>query len=404
MTDQPDHGSAPRPSWGPPAHQGGASPQWGQPPQWGQQPQWDGGGATTPGHEPSPGDGPPPGYGPAPGYGPPPGYGSGARPRPGIVPLRPLGLGEILDGAFQAIRTNPRTMLGVSALVMIVVTGLGMVPQFYLFQSLRRLGQTSETAAFEDVAGPLLTSLGGLAITSLIKVLATTVLSALLVVAVGEAVIGRRIDPRALWARVRPRVLAVLGVSLLSLLIPGAAGLAGLVAVVAAVAGADAAGQPTGVVVLIGFLFGTATAVLVVWLAMQLALAGPALLLEQIGVGAALRRSWRLVRGSWWRVFGVLLLTSIIAGLGAGIVAVPFSQGGSLLATSGDPDAAATLRVLLGTVLGGIGEIVGGTVMTPFSAAVTSLLYIDRRMRSEGLDIELSRAAAQPPPPTPPLG
>ena len=135
MTDQPDRGSAPPPSWAPPPHQEGPPP--GSPavgPATAVGPaapvgRWR---PTQPGHEPSRRQRPPPGYGPAPVYGPRPGYGAGARPRPGIVPLRPLGLGEILDGAFQAIRTNPRTMLGVSALVMIVVTALGLVPQFYL--------------------------------------------------------------------------------------------------------------------------------------------------------------------------------------------------------------------------------------------------------------------------------
>ena len=143
---------------------------------------------------------------------------------------------------------------------------------------------------------------------------------------------------------------------------------------------------------------------LVVWLAMQLALAGPALLLEQIGVGAALRRSWRLVRGSWWRVFGILLLTSIIAGLGAGIVAVPFSQGGSCLATVGRPELRGDPAGTVWAPCSAASErSSGGTVMTPFSAAVTSLLYIDRRMRSEGFGHRAGPGRARSRrPPTPP--
>src|SRR5205814_3959442 len=64
---------------------------------------------------------PPPGwatgpaaYYPQSSYAPPP-------PRPGIVPLRPLGVGELLDGAFTAIRRHPRTLLGMAAVVMVVV-------------------------------------------------------------------------------------------------------------------------------------------------------------------------------------------------------------------------------------------------------------------------------------------
>ncbi len=32
-----------------------------------------------------------------------------------MIPLRPIGAGEILDGAFTAIRRNPRATLGVGA-------------------------------------------------------------------------------------------------------------------------------------------------------------------------------------------------------------------------------------------------------------------------------------------------
>src|SRR4051794_14144311 len=74
--------------------------QWGQPapPSWGTPPPPSG----------------PPGWAPA-------GYG---RPPTGIVPLRPLSVGEILDGAFQAVRANPRTMVGTSAAVIAAVTVL----------------------------------------------------------------------------------------------------------------------------------------------------------------------------------------------------------------------------------------------------------------------------------------
>jgi len=35
--------------------------------------------------------------------------------KPGIVPLRPLQLGDILDGAVKAVRFNPKSMVGMSA-------------------------------------------------------------------------------------------------------------------------------------------------------------------------------------------------------------------------------------------------------------------------------------------------
>ena len=60
----------------------------------------------------------PPGYGtpPAPGVAPgPPGYPSYVLGppvhKPGVLALRPLGLGDFFDGAFKTIRLNPRAMV-----------------------------------------------------------------------------------------------------------------------------------------------------------------------------------------------------------------------------------------------------------------------------------------------------
>src|SRR4051812_21433274 len=80
-----------------------------------------------------------------PGWGtPPPGsYPSGweqtgyGRPPTGIVPLRPLTVGEILDGAFQAVRANARTMVGTSAAVVATVTALSIAPDALLLNRLR---------------------------------------------------------------------------------------------------------------------------------------------------------------------------------------------------------------------------------------------------------------------------
>ncbi|HSK58429.1 MAG TPA: hypothetical protein VK935_05175, partial [Actinomycetospora sp.] len=69
------------------------------------------------------------GYGQQPAPGVPP-YGRpqapwGSRPvddKPGVVPLRPLGLGEVLDGAVSVLRRYPRPSLGLAALVALVST------------------------------------------------------------------------------------------------------------------------------------------------------------------------------------------------------------------------------------------------------------------------------------------
>ena len=56
------------------------------------------------------------GYGaPAGGWAPPP-----QAPKPGVIPLRPIGVGEILDGSFTSIRRNPKATLGIAAVVLTI--------------------------------------------------------------------------------------------------------------------------------------------------------------------------------------------------------------------------------------------------------------------------------------------
>jgi hypothetical protein len=328
------------------------------------------------------------------------GSGTPWRPRPGIVPLRPLTLGEMYDGAFQAIRANPRTMLGVSAVVMVVVALIGLFPQFYLLLQLADFEQLTAEAEESGEFGielfaPLFSGLGGLMVTTVIKALATTALTALLVLAVSEAVLGRRLAPRALWSRVRPRLWRVIGLALLTLVLAGAVlvalsvALGGLIAAAAGLGG-DTAGVVAVLVVIVGFPLVIAGFVFV-WV--RISLAGPALVLEDLRPVAALKRSWHLAKGSWWRLFGIQILTGIVVTIGSGIVSAPFSQVGTMLMDRG---AGSTGMTFAAAALSAVGEIITGTVFTPFSAAVTSLLYIDRRMRAEGLDVELVRAAGDP--------
>ena len=126
----------------------------------------------------------------------------------------------------------------------------------------------------------------------------------------------------------------------------------------------------------------------------MLSLAPAAAVLERAGVMTSLKRSGVLVRRSWWRICGILLLTLVIASFVSQVVQIPFlvfGAGPTGLGRLADPDGTTT-RIL---VLSYIGAGVAQTIVAPFTAGVRALLYIDRRMRAEGLDVALT-AAAQP--------
>ncbi|HEV7851058.1 MAG TPA: hypothetical protein VGP27_06795, partial [Mycobacterium sp.] len=98
-------------------------------------------GYPPPGYQPYPPPGyqgyPPPGYPGYPGY-PPPGYrapGYGGAPyappaiKPGVIPLRPLSLTDIFNGAFSYIRTNPKATLGLTTIVVVIAQLIGLALQ-----------------------------------------------------------------------------------------------------------------------------------------------------------------------------------------------------------------------------------------------------------------------------------
>ena len=143
--------------------------------------------------------------------------------------------------------------------------------------------------------------------------------------------------------------------------------------------------------VLPGVVIGIGGAIALVYVYVKLSLASPALVMEGVGVVTSLKRSWVLVRRSWWRVLGILILSAIITSLLTTVVTIPITLIATLIGGFSES--------LLPTVLAsGVATLVAGIITLPFSAAVTGLLYIDLRMRREALDIELVSAGVQPSP------
>jgi hypothetical protein len=356
-----------------------------------------------------PGQYPPPGYPPAgwgaPAWGPPPPV------KPGVIPLRPLGVGEILDGAVTTIRRNPGPMLGLSAVVAIIVQLIGLVATILMFRDLQAIEDLPATASPAEVFGVLGGTLGGLSVVAVVNWIATVILTGILTVVVSRAVLGQNLTVSEAWANARPKLPKLLLLTLVYSLIALTPLIAAAVlTVLAAVAGATDAAIGG-----IGVLTGLAAVCLSVWLYVRYALATPAFMLEStpsrrsgqpsrpIGIGKSLRRSAELVRSSWWRLFGILILVWIVAFIVTQVIGVLFSVPTFFFADPLDPESMTSLGVLSLSALGGI---VSTTITAPFLAAAVALLYIDRRIRREALDVELARAAGvtipgrtdQPPP------
>jgi hypothetical protein len=302
--------------------------------------------------------------------------------RPGVVPLRPLGVGEIIDGAISTMRQHWKLQLGLSAVVVTVVSILQAGALWLVYRN---------TSGIEsgDVTGPETSAAANVAqiITVVVGQLAQMVLLGILVFIVSRAVLGEDVTPHQAWSAVKPHLWKLIWLSVLVMLLMGVlVGTAVLITVGVAVAGA-----PTGAVVAVAIVCGLAAVPGAVWLWVKLGVAAPSLVLERTGIRGAMRRSFRLVRRSWWRVFGVLLLSMVISTVLGGIIQTPFTFGAFLFGNF-DLDGNEAPGVWF-YVLTTIGSAIAGTITYPFTAGVAALLYIDLRMRREALDITLVRSA-----------
>jgi hypothetical protein len=369
------------PVWGPPPP---AGPAWGPPPPagpaWGPPPPAPQSWAVPPGAS---------SWGMPPGAPPPsaPRYGEPWAPvqhdyKPGIVPLRPLSVGEILDGGFSTIRRHPRLVFGFAAALAVIVELLRLGVGWALNDVSGSLG--SSTFSTQSHGEQHVTLSGGGIAATLLAYLVSAICGALLAgvvtTVVGKAILGQQPDGRAVISAVGKRWFGLLVVSLLSEILPFLP--LALIGVGALLGLASSGGAVAGIV--LGVL---ASLVLCPYLWGKLALSVPIFVLENKGVGGSIARSWRLVHGAFWRVFSLRALVAIIVSVAAVAISAPFAATSFGAAARGDTPSAT------GLVLTGIGGTLAWMVTQPLLAASLTLIYVDRRMRAEGLDLQLTQAA-----------
>jgi hypothetical protein len=307
----------------------------------------------------------------------------------------------IFAGAFGTLRRTPLATLGpalVVSLVVALVQGLGSIG----FLS-SMIGSIADPSSADADLGTLLggelsvlmTSLGS----GLLGLAATALVQALVTLSVASGTVGERLRFGPLWRRTRGRRWAVIGWAFLVL----ASALVVLVVAIALVVLVAVASGPAGPIaaVLLGLLLGLGMLVLALWLATKLAFVPAALVVERLRIGAAITRSWRLSLGSFWRVLGIRLLMAVMLWAASSIVSTPVSfvaglVSGLLLPNGETQQAGVAVLVVTTIIAQAVGAVIGAVTLV-LNTATTGLLYIDLRMRREGLDIELARYVEVPP-------
>lgn len=268
------------------------------------------------------------------------------------VPLRPLTVADILDGALRAWKLAPSTMAGVAA-VFVVPTQLliGVLTRDDVEDT--RVGATVSDAL--SATGPDDVDLAIDSAVFVVGIVVQGVALALVTAAVATLVsgwyVGRRQafgDVAAFAARRAPALAAAW--------------------------------------VLVHVVEAAFAVLLVVPVLVPMALYAvvtPVLAIEGIGPWRALGRSWRLTR----RRFGAALGTVLLVALSDAVLSGALTAVGAIYLELDLPAAwVVNTAVSAGAML----------VTVPFVAAAATLLYLDLRVRTEGVDIALAAARRFP--------
>ncbi|WP_037840903.1 membrane protein [Streptomyces sp. NRRL WC-3549] len=344
-------------------------------------------------------------------------------PKPGVIPLAPLRLGDLLGGAFATMGRYAKQLFGLAAALYgggALVMGFAVLVVYgAVGDSLERVAELGydQEPATGDISALLISGgvlvLLGIAVMLVVSGLMYAVVPAV----VQEAVLGRPAGFVAVWRRAWASLVPVMGTLFLTALVtvvPAVLLLVGLIGVTAA-SFSTASGSGGAVVLTVAILGVLATGPLAIWVWVKFSLAPAVVVFERTGPVTALRRSSRLVRGDWWRLFGILLLVYLMAGVAGYFIQLPFMFLGMFptmigsTALGGEPSFTAFLAVMGGYFVALLlGQMVSQIVSTTFPQLVVSLLYVDRRIRTEDLGPALAEAAGVPPqqgpypPPYPP--
>ncbi|RVX40275.1 hypothetical protein EDD27_2677 [Nonomuraea polychroma] len=296
-----------------------------------------------------------------------------------IVPIRPLSLPDIWTGAFRLLGRHPRPFFG-SALV------IGVSADLVLWAWDRLAGVTLE-APGTGPAQLAQASVLSLLLSAAVGLLAFALAEAVQAVLVVQAITGEPVRLRSALGLLRRRVRPVIGVA--AALFTGPQMVMLLLAVAIAVIMWRA--ELMTAVLLSGGMSAALTALLPLYLLLMLFLvfAPVTAALEPVGTGGALRRSFVLAGRHLLRVVGVLVIALVTYALLGVAVSLPLMVVSVALAAASMRTGSAALATAAEAWTWVVDAVVAA--MGAWFVAAVVLLYLDLRIRYEGLGTELWR-------------
>lgn len=266
--------------------------------------------------------------------------------------LRPLGIGEMVDAAIRLFRTHFRTLIKISAAVLVPLGLVQLIATIIVGPAdLTSFISVDVNATPEEVLGPLVPAYVVLGVTSILTSLGSVLVEGASITALAQVYQGQEPDWRSSLRAGLRRFIPLTLSTILMYLVAG-----------------------------IGLIFCLAPGIFL-WTMWSVSAA--ALVTEQKGPVAALRRSWQLVKGRFWPVLGAMALGYLLYYVISQIISVV--TGVITVIGTLNSDSFSFVPTVIGTIIVSV-------LAAPFLAAMVTIVYFDLRVRKEGYDLELMAA------------
>jgi hypothetical protein len=268
------------------------------------------------------------------------------------ITLRPLEIGDLLDETFRMYRRHFVLFAGLSVIFSIPTAVLSGFTLYTLFTSLSQLRPGSGLAIDPSL-------LIWYAVFLIVTLALVPFQYGAVTYAASESALGRAVTPSGVLRGVLRRYFPLLGYWLLISLMAVAFCLLPLW----------------------------------IWIWVGWCVVVPVMFVENVGLGAAMGRSWRLVEGRWWRTFLILFLMFIVFYVVSLALRAFLALGQALLQI--------VVSQLVVLWISGVTAAIVDSLVFPVLQIAIVLIYFDLRVRKEGLDLFQQAQRISPPLPTP---
>jgi hypothetical protein len=263
-----------------------------------------------------------------------------------ISELRPRSVGEILDAAVRLYRARFGALMRVTVAVLLPVSAVSLVVLLSAVPDDFTVSIGGDVTPVYDESDAAV-GVAATIVVLLVSVVATGFVTAAVTRIVADAYVDVAENTGEAVRAARRRVLAVIGLTIVSAV---------------GIAGASLACIAPGL-----------------WLMAAWSVAIPVLILEGTGVFRALGRSLQLARSGMWLAFGVVVIGRLLTlAISTGLAEVIDL---AIIRTSDSASA--------DVIAQSVASFVSSVITTPFIATALVALYFDLRTRAEAFDVQM---------------